>query len=717
VVNFREDLFMTLDHPSICRIKLMRLVAIGGMACVAFALAHADAQKPRPFATSDISALKQISGLEVAPDGSRAVYGQGSISADGRRREQTIWLLDLKKRGVAIRITTGVADTRPKWSTDGTKIAFLRQDASKDITGGQLMILSMKDGKERNLATLKGGTDFSWSPDGQSIAFSSSTQGSGTTTVTLEPGVHIFTRADYRTNSTYLDFRNPTQIWTVNVTNRTVRRLTNSAQPAVLVGWSTNGEQIYYTVNETAEPYYGIGTSGFFEVGLEAGSVPHRLRSLKDPSGKRDLSSAPKFALSPDGKLAAFVAGAPAAPAEFAQEDVFVMDMASGEIRNLTEHLDEDVSGDVAWRGNGELLAVSLREASGNLLSIDVTSGAITPRTVGFHMVHSFSSGGSRLVAVISAPNSPAEVYEVSTPQEQTLLTRINSELCEKTSVGSPEPVWFTDSDGVRFEAFLQKPPGFEPNKKYPMIVWNHGGPFNIWSAGFNADVQAMAGAGYLVLLPNPRGSSSYGQAFASMLSGKWPGGPDYDDVMSAVDVLLQRPYIDKSKLGIAGSSAGGVMTDWAITHTDRFAAAVSISDIANFNELWFIGDQPHLGSNSRIPSNGHGDSRRSPIDYVQNVKTPTLFISGERDYRTPSAAGGELMFRALKQLHIPTALIRFDTAGHSIYTSEYPEHPSLRMHYLLRWMDLHLKGIAAPEFEVVLPVGEGDLNASHSRK
>jgi dipeptidyl aminopeptidase/acylaminoacyl peptidase len=139
----------------------------------------------------------------------------------------------------------------------------------------------------------------------------------------------------------------------------------------------------------------------------------------------------------------------------------------------------------------------------------------------------------------------------------------------------------------------------------------------------------------------------------------------------------------------------------------------VSISDIANFEQLWFIGDQPRLGPDVRVPINGYVGSRESPINSVDKVKTPTLFISGERDYRTPSPAGGEAMFRALKRFRVPTALIRFDTAGHSIFGSEYPMHSSLRIRYLLRWMNLHLRGVPAPEFDVVPTLSDSESAAS----
>ena len=190
----------------------------------------------------------------------------------------------------------------------------------------------------------------------------------------------------------------------------------------------------------------------------------------------------------------------------------------------------------------------------------------------------------------------------------------------------------------------------------------------------------------------------SYGQRFASALNDHFPGR-DFEDVMKMVDEIVKRPYIDSGKLGITGSSAGGILTDWAITHTSRFKAAVSISDIADFSAYWFVGDQPYLiKENDEAPWNTARIRAQSPITYWKNITTPTMFISGSEDFRTPSSAGGEMLFRTLKYLRIPTALVRFKGAGHSIYGSSDARHYGLTTYYTLRWMNDQLKGIKVPE-------------------
>jgi dipeptidyl aminopeptidase/acylaminoacyl peptidase len=659
------------------------------------------AHAAEPFSWRDIARVHTISGLGLSPDEKQAVFVESGVSLDGKRREQTIWLLKLDAAGQSQRLTEGNADSRPAWSPDGKEVAFLR----KGDGGAQLYVMNLQTKQERRLTILTAGVeDFKWAPNGKSIALVSKTRPDPSKAIVLEPGVNIFTRVNYRTAGQYTDFRNPDQIWTLDPTRKGAapQRLTHGGQAATLVSWSPDSSRILYTVNETDEPYYGGAVSGLYEV-TPQGGAPRRIMGLKDPTGQHDLGVAPTFSASPDGSMLAFVAGAPGQPGNYAQPDLFVMDIASGKIRNLTADLDEDIdSASLAWRGNTSISAIAAHEAATNVVDIDVNSSKVSRRTDGAQAVHALTASpdpSGKVLAIVSKANAPQEVYDVSAPGRPARLTHVNEDIQRHTELGTPESIWFTASDGVKVQALLQKPPGFDPSRRYPLIVWNHGGPFNLWTLGFNADVQAMAGAGYLVLCPNPRGSQSYGQAFATPLTKKWPGGRDYEDVMDAVDFIAKRPYVDSAKMGVAGNSAGAIMTDWVITHTDRFAAAVSISDIADFQFNWYFSDQPRLGPNVKLPAfTQRGDQA---IDSTSRAKTPTLFISGERDYRTPSASGAEMMFRALKLYHVPSVLMRFDTAGHSIYTSDYPQHPSLKIRYLLRWMDSYLRGVKAPEFDV----------------
>jgi dipeptidyl aminopeptidase/acylaminoacyl peptidase len=581
---------------------------------------------------------------------------------------------------------------KPSWSPDGVRIGYL--------LAGQLFVKSLSEEQPRLLtdpAVVV--SSFLWSPDGHSIAF----VGSRTPDKDeLPPGVQIFTRADYRVDSSYPDYQHPAHLWVVTDDaggGSHARELSRKGdRAATLAFWSRDSKSIYVTSGDSAEAYYGGGNFVLRSVRISDGRNS-LVRQLTTPGSEEDLDEAPNLALSPDGRLAAFVMGNPADPPNFRQSDVFVMDLATGVTRNLTAAYDRDVGGDhLEWGGNRTLFATSIDSGDVDLVRIDVRDETVTPWWQGHRAVQSIRrSARGRLLAIASDAVTAPEVYDVTDPRSPIKLTAFNQALTDNLDLTPPETISYRGPGGETIHGWLQKPAAFSPDEKYPTIVWCHGGPHSSWTDGYSGDVQAMAGAGYLVLLLNPRGSDGFGETFASVLDNHWPG-LDFDDVMAGVDYISKRPYVDTRRLGIAGSSAGGVMTDWAITHTSRFQAAVSISDIADFVELWFIGDQPALRP-GKDAEPWLQEREHSPINFARDITTPTLFITGERDFRTPSAAGGEMLFRVLKFDRVPTALIRFEGAGHSIYSGSDARHPGLRIYYLIRWMDMYLKGIPASEF------------------
>jgi dipeptidyl aminopeptidase/acylaminoacyl peptidase len=249
----------------------------------------------------------------------------------------------------------------------------------------------------------------------------------------------------------------------------------------------------------------------------------------------------------------------------------------------------------------------------------------------------------------------------------------------------------------------VQKPPDFDPKKKYPLILNIHGGPHAAYGYVFDHEFQWMAAKGYVVVYPNPRGSTSYGQEFGNIIQHNYPGD-DYQDLMFAVDEVIKRGYIDEKKLGVTGGSGGGVLTDWTVTKTDRFAAAVSQRDISNWSAWWYSADfaqfQPSWFKGSPFEDT-EGFRNRSAITFVDKIKTPMMFILGEADYRTPPGAGGEELFRALKYRKIPTVMVRFPNEGHELSRSGQPWHRIERLQHIVGWFDKWMMGVAKPEYEV----------------
>jgi dipeptidyl aminopeptidase/acylaminoacyl peptidase len=315
---------------------------------------------------------------------------------------------------------------------------------------------------------------------------------------------------------------------------------------------------------------------------------------------------------------------------------------------------------------------------------------------------------GSKLVYVISTPTRINDLFALdrATPgASPKQLTKINDELFSKLNLTEPEEIWYDSFDGKHIQAWLQKPAGFDAHKKYPLILNIHGGPHVAYGFIFDHEFQWMAAKGYVVLYPNPRGSTSYGQEFGNVIQYHYPGN-DYKDLMAGIDEAIKRGYVDGKKLGVTGGSGGGLLTNWVVGQTGRFGAAVSQRDIASWENWWYTGDFTLFQPNwFRAPPFEDPDEyrARSPISYISNVKTPMMFILGEADYRTPPGAGGEQMFRALKFRKIPTVMVRFPNESHELSRSGQPWHRVERLQHIVGWFDHWLMGVPKPEYEVAL--------------
>jgi dipeptidyl aminopeptidase/acylaminoacyl peptidase len=286
---------------------------------------------------------------------------------------------------------------------------------------------------------------------------------------------------------------------------------------------------------------------------------------------------------------------------------------------------------------------------------------------------------------------------------EARQLTHSNDELFGQLNLTEPEEIRYKSFDGKMIQAWLQRPPGFDKAKKYPLILNIHGGPHTAYGFIFDHEFQWMAAKGYIVLYPNPRGSTSYGQEFGNVIQYHYPGD-DFKDLMAGVDETIKRGFVDDKKMGVTGGSGGGLLTNWVVGHTDRFAAAVAQRDIASWTDWWYTADftlfQPRWFK--APPFQDPEDFKaRSPITYIKDVKTPMMFILGETDTRTPPGAGGEQMFRALKFRKIPTVMVKFPNETHELSRSGQPWHRVERLQHILGWFDRWLMGVAKPEYDV----------------
>ena len=654
------------------------------------------------FQPMDVFGLEWASDPQISPDGRRIAYVRNSMDVMKDRRRSQIWLIDADG-GDHRPLTSGGGEFAPRWSPDGGRLVY----AAREGDSLQLFVRWMDTGATTRLAQLlRAPGGVAWSPDGRSIAFTMLVP-EKVEPLSMMPekpdGAEwakppkVITRLIYRADGEgYLE-EGFNHLFVVPAEGGTPRQLTSGPYhhdgPPV---WTPDGKFLLISANRREDWEYEPMDSEIYEVAVADGAI----RALTDRRGP-DTSPA----VSPDGRSIAYV-GFDDRYQGYQVTHLYVMNRDGSGAHVVTGGYDRDIEAP-RWsrdgrritfatsdQGNGKIGSVAVEgtgpaAAKPEILATDLGGGDLgRPYSGG-----SYTIASGRFAYTWTRPERPPEVAVGGPGLKTNVLTRLNDDLFIGKRIAGAEEIWTESShDHRRIEGWIVKPPDFDASKKYPLILEIHGGPFADYGDRWGAEIQLYAAAGYVVLYSNPRGSTSYGEEFGNLIHHDYPGN-DFDDLMTMVDAAIGRGYVDPGNLFVTGGSGGGVLTAWIVGKTDRFRAAVSCKPVINWLSFVLISDQPGLFARYWFGTTPweHPEEylRRSPLSLVGNVKTPTMLLTGEADYRTPIAES-EQFYEALKLRKIDTALVRVPDASHELIG-----RPSLliaKVAHILGWFEKYRK-------------------------
>ena len=629
--------------------------------------------------------METVSNPQISPDGGRIVYTKGWIDERNDRRESALWMMNAdgsRKRHL-------VDGGGGAWSPDGTRILYTAQGEPQ---GSQLFVRWMDaEGLSTQITRLENGpSNPRWSPDGDWIAFTSRVDDkadfAGVDLPARPDGAQwerepkVVERAAYKRDGIgYVD-TGWTHVFVVPANGGTPRQLTDGDWNHSSIEWSPDGSEIYFTSfrAEDADRPEHWQESEIYAVSVASGEI----RQLTDRRGP-DGSPVP----SPDGSLIAYT-GIDAHDDTYRNQKIYVMNRDGTGSRVISGDYDRQV-GPMTWAPDGGGLYFNVSRDGYRQLHFVSLERGVSMLTSGEHLfaMSSFSDDGVA-VGTIASAHEPGDIhrFNLTHPEAVTRLTDVHSDVLGHVTLGEVEEVWYDTTDDFRIQGWIVKPPDFDPSRKYPMMLVIHGGPHAMYNGGFNFAFQEHAANDYVVLYTNPRGSTGYGTEFANAINHDYPGA-DFPDLMNGVDEMLERGYVDEENVFVYGCSGGGILTSYIVGNTDRFTAASANCPIVNWISAMGTSDAISYFRTFEEPfwEDPAEWIDRSSIFYVGNVTTPTMFLTGEMDIRTPMPQTEE-MYQALQYLGVPTVMVRFQGEWHG--TSRRPSNFLRTQLYLRKWFE-----------------------------
>ena len=667
-----------------------RIIILVFLAVFMNVVARAEEQKNSKLLTTDTYFdMESVGSPEISPEGKNILFVRSWTDKVSDRTRSNLWLVDVDGQRVRELTHGDWRDFSPVWSPDGKKIAFLSE--RDETTQIHVMWIDTKEVAQLTHLEREPG-DLVWSPDGKELAFTYFIpDDKPILSVKLPPAPKgakwadpaiLIDRLSWR-----MDGRGPmpkgyTHILIIDARlGGTPKAVTSGDYSHSEPQWSADGKKIYFSAIRKPDAEYQDGDSEIYAVDLATLEV----QALTDRKGP-DSQPQP----SPDGKWIAYT-GYDEKGLGNSVSSLYLMESNGSGKKLLAGNLPESPSL-LSWAADNSGVYFLMDENGESQLNFVALGGTSKKITKGVHYLQVLSlAKNGQAATVISEFLRPGYLvtFNLAKPDAVKELVDVNSDVLGDIKLGPVEELRFKAPDGLDLQGWLIKPAEFDPAKKYPMLLWIHGGPWAMYNVAFNWEWQNFAANGYAVLFMNPRGSTGYGQDFVNGIQYSYPG-KDCDDLMAGVDAALAKGFIDKENLFVCGGSGGGVLTAWIVGHTDRFRAAVSMRPVINWHS--FVGTTDFHMWYKQFKKYPWEDpveyALRSPLNYVANVKTPTMVITGEADLRTPMSQSEEF-YRALKILKKETLLVRMPEEFHGW---RRPSHRLLQQLYLQAWFEKYRK-------------------------
>jgi dipeptidyl aminopeptidase/acylaminoacyl peptidase len=660
--------------------------------------------KKRKIAAEDLLKMRFVRSVALSPDESRIMYTVEKASDDKKDYFSHIYMMNADGTDVRQYTFGEVKDSGPVFSPDGKWIVFTSKRGEKKgiyrmpTSGGEAKLLVGDDGSY---------SELSISPDSKKILAifkKADDVPKDKKGKKEEPVYRHITKMYYKLDNAGFLTKDPGHVYVYDIETGKGKRITNSRNGERCPVWIGKGERIAYITNIQRVPEFETMMDDIFVV-LANGGKP---RKLSTPAGPVEALSG-----SPDGRYIAYLGhDEPRDSWGAANYHLWKVPAAGGKAVDLTPGLDRmtldltitdsaELSGVMKpiWSADSKSIYFQVTEnGATRLYKIRSTGGRIS-RIIGgkLHLIAASMTGKNRRIAcIISDPTTPAEIFVSGTSAnaKPKRLSRLNDDLFKQIDIRKPEELIIKGHDNYPIHAWILKPPGFSAKRRYPSILQIHGGPRVQYGYSFFHEMQLMAAKGYVVYYSNPRGGQGYGRKHAEFIENAW-GGYDYEDCMSVAKHMAARKYINPKKMGVTGGSYGGYMTNWIVTRTDFFKAAVtqrSVTNLVSFygsSDFGFDLDREILGS----PWKNH-DSwwEMSPVKHVAKIKTPLLIIHSEQDLRCPIEQA-EQLFISLKKMRRKVEMVRFPGEPHGLSRCGRPDRRIARLGWILRWFDRYLKG------------------------